>query len=438
MKSRLTLSFCLPLIIAAPLLLPQTSTAADLSAIYQLAVSKDSVIQASRAQYQAAIEALPLARSAMLPQVAIAADIAENEDNDDQSGHFGSDTYGASITQNVFDLAAMRSIKKARANVAQAEASLKEAEQTLMFRTAQAYFNVLTAKEAFSAASSSREAIARQTEQAERRFDVGLSAITDVKEAQAQLDLAVAREVVAENQVALAKEALRVIINQEVPTLDGLKEDAALTAPAPASVEEWIAVARENNPRLEAARKDYALAAADIGIERAARLPTVSLTGGYQNFSTETNTRPSRESGQVKLQLEYPFFTGGRTSALVRQAKSRSTQASFNLETVRRAVVQETRDAYLTVLADISQTNALQKALNSTEVAKDATQAGFDAGTRTAVEVLVSLRDTFNAYADYAAARHQYVISSLQLRLAAGILAQKHIDSISRSLTAAR
>jgi len=141
------------------------------------------------------------------------------------------------------------------------------------------------------------------------------------------------------------------------------------------------------------------------------------------------------ETGQISLQLDYAFYTGGRTSALVRQAKSRTTQASFNLETVRRAVVQETRDAYLTVLSDISQTNALQKALSSTEVAKDATQAGFDAGTRTAVEVLVSLRDTFNAYADYAAARHQYIISSLELRLAAGILAQKHIDSISRSLT---
>ena len=98
-------------------------------------------------------------------------------------------------------------------------------------------------------------------------------------------------------------------------------------------------------------------------------------------------------------------------------------------------MVQETRDAYLTVLSDISQSNALEKALNSTEIAKEATQAGFDAGTRTAVEVLVSLQDTFNAYADYAAARHQYVISSLELRLAAGILAEKHIDSISNSLS---
>ncbi len=438
MKLRLTLSTCMPLIVAVPLLLPHTSTAANLSEIYQLAASKDSVIQASRAQHEAAIEALPLARSAMLPQIALAADLAENEDNDDGGGAYDSNSYGASITQNVFNLAAMRSIKKAKANVAQAQASLLEAEQSLMFRTAQAYFNVLTAREAYSAASSSREAIARQTEQAERRFDVGLSAITDVKEAQAQLDLAVAREVVAENQLALAREALRVIINQDVPVLDGLKEDAALTAPAPASVADWIAVAEKNNPRLAVARRDYELAAADIGIERAGRLPTLAITGGYQNQETGTPSRPDRESGQVKLQLEYPLLTGGRTSALIRQAKSRATQASFNLETVRRAVVQETRDAYLTVLADISQTNALNQALASTEVAKDATQAGFDAGTRTAVEVLVSLRDTFNAHADYSAARHQYVISSLQLRLASGILAQKHIDSISRSLEVGR
>ncbi len=438
MNSRLTLTYCFPLAVAA-LLSSQTARAADLSEIYQMAVSKDSVIQASRAQFEAAVEALPLARSAMLPQIALTADIAENESNDDFDGRFGSDSYGASITQNVFNSAAMRSIKKAKVTVSQAESTLKEAEQDLMFRVAEAYFNVLTAREAYSAASSSREAIASQTEQAESRFDVGLSAITDVKEAQAQLDLAVAREVVAENQLALAREALRVIINQDVPPLDGLKDDAKLTAPEPTSVEEWITVAKANNPRLEVARKDHELAEADISIERAGRLPTVALVGGYQNQSSDqsslTGFQTDNESGQIKLQLDYPLITGGSTSALIRQAKSRATQASFNLETVQRAVVQETRDAYLTVLADISQTNALEKALNSTEVAKDATQAGFDAGTRTAVEVLVSLQETFNAYADYAAARHQYVVSSLELRLAAGILAEKHIDSISRSLT---
>ena len=228
---------------------------------------------------------------------------------------------------------------------------------------------------------------------------------------------------------------MRVIINQEVPRLDGLKDDAELTAPEPASIDEWIAVAIENNPQLDVARKDFDLAKVDVSLERAGRFPTVALTGGYQDLNTDSISTIDNESGQISLQLEYAIFTSGRTSSLIRQAKSQSDQASFNLETVRRAVVQETRDAYLTVLSDISQSNALQKALNSTEVAKDATQAGFDAGTRTAVEVLVSLQDTFNAYADYAAARHQYVISSLELRLAAGILARKHIDSISNSLS---
>ena len=435
MKSRLTLTCCLPLVVATPLLISQTSNAANLSEIYALAEARDSVIQASRAQYEAALEALPLARSGLLPQVAVAADAAVNESNDDNNGSFGSDTIGASVTQPVFNLTASRSFKRAKTTVAQAKATLDDAEQTLLFRTSQAYFNILTAREAYIAAKSSREATASQTEQAERRFDVGLSAITDVKEAQAQLDLAVAREVVAENQLALAKEAMRVIINQEVPRLDGLKDDAELTAPEPASIDEWIAVAIENNPQLDVARKDFDLAKVDVSLERAGRFPTVALTGGYQDLNTDSISTIDNESGQISLQLEYAIFTSGRTSSLIRQAKSQSDQASFNLETVRRAVVQETRDAYLTVLSDISQSNALQKALNSTEVAKDATQAGFDAGTRTAVEVLVSLQDTFNAYADYAAARHQYVISSLELRLAAGILARKHIDSISNSLS---
>lgn len=433
MKLLKTLGLTLTLV--APLLIAPASPAADLAEIYQAAKARDSVIQATKAQYEAAIEALPLARSALRPQVALIADTAINDTKNDGTGSFESDSHGASITQNIYNSAAWQSSKKARLNVAQAQATLEEAEQNLMFRTAQAYFNILTAQEAFRAASSSREAISRQTEQAERRFEVGLTAVTDVKEAQAQLDLAVAREVVAENQVALAREALRVIIGGDVPELNVLKSDAELTNPNPTSVEEWIAIAEQNSPRLQIADLDHELARKDIAIERAGRKPVIALNGAYTNSTTESTTGRDVESGQIKLQLSYPLYTGGRTSALIRQANARAEQASFNRETVRRAVEQETRDAYLSVIADVSQANALQQALSSTEVAREATQAGFDAGTRTAVEVLVSLRDTFNANADYAAARHQYVVRSLQLRLAAGILAEKHIDSVNRSLS---
>lgn len=432
---KLQAPLALLLALAAPLTATNEIFAADLGEIYQLARDRDSVIQATQAQFEAAQQALPIARAGLLPSVTLQGDKALNETNDDTQGRFDSDAYGATITQTIFNRSTSQTVAKARLSVAQAEASLREAEQSLIFRTAQAYFNVLTAEEAFRAASSSRDAISRQTEQAEKRFEVGLTAITDVKEAQAQLDLAVAREVVAENQVALAKQALRVIIGQEVPDLDPLSQTAKLTAPVPQSLDQWLALAEANSPRLKIANFDYEIARADIKIERGARLPTLALNGRYTNSTTEaTSSRPEIESGQLQLQLTYPIITGGRTNALIRQARARSRQAAFNRETVRRAVEQETRDAYLSVLADISQARALKQALSSTEVAKDATQAGFDAGTRTAVEVLVSLRDTFNAYADFAAARHQYVVRSLQLRQAAGILAEKHIAAVNSSL----
>ncbi len=421
----------------APLLFNQHAQAVDLAEIYRIASERDSVIQATQAQYEAAIEALPIARAALLPNIALVADKAVSETQDDGSGSFESDSYGASVTQNIYNPAAYHTMRRAEVTVAQAKETLREATQNLIFRTAQAYFNILTAEEAFRAASSSREAISRQTEQAERRFEVGLSAVTDVKEAQAQLDLAVATEVVAENQLALAKEALRVIIGQDVPELDALKEDATLTRPTPAVITDWIMLAEQNSPRLKIAQFDLELARKDLKIERAGRKPTLALNGQYSNSNTDSPSRPPNvESGQVSLQLSYPLFTGGRTSALLRQARARSEQAAFNQETIRRAVEQETRDAYLSVLADVSQANALEQALSSTEVAREATQAGFDAGTRTAVEVLVSLRDTFNAAADYAAARHQYVVRSLQLRLATGILAEKHLEAVNRSLEA--
>ncbi|OED37420.1 hypothetical protein AB833_23650 [Chromatiales bacterium (ex Bugula neritina AB1)] len=434
MNLRNTLNACG--VLAAVLFLTQRSQAADLAEIYKIASERDSVIQATQAQYDAAIEALPLARSALLPNLSLVADKAINETNNDSSGRQDSDSFGASLTQNIYNPTAYHSVKKAKLNVVQAKATLQEAKQNLMFRTAQAYFNILTAEEAFRAARSSREAISRQTEQAEKRFEVGLSAVTDVKEAQAQLDLAVAREVVAENQLDLAKEALRVIISQEVPELDILKADATLSKPMPAGIDEWIGLAERNSPRLQIARYDYELAQKDVIIERSGRKPTIALNGAYTNTNSESIRTPELESGQIRLQLTYPLYTGGRTSALIRQARARALQASHNHETVRRAVEQETRDAYLSVLADVSQATALRQALSSTEVAREATEAGFNAGTRTAVEVLVSLRDTFNAYADYAAARHQYVVRSLELRLAAGILAEKHIDAVNRSLTA--
>ncbi|MEM7260124.1 MAG: TolC family protein, partial [Pseudomonadota bacterium] len=246
-----------------PLLLSVALTpsvfAADLMDIYQIARENDSVIQATIAQHDAAIEALPLARSALRPSVALNAEKTWNSIANDQRGILEADSYSASVSQNLYAPEAWHSAKKATLNVEQAKATLKEAEQNLMFRVAQAYFNILTAEETLQAASSSREAISRQTEQAEKRFEVGLSAITDVKEAQAQLDLAVSREIVAENQLAVAREALRVIIGLEVPALDPLSGDATLTNPSPASVGEWITMAEQNSPRLRIADLDQAL-----------------------------------------------------------------------------------------------------------------------------------------------------------------------------------
>lgn len=428
MKLRHACPLLLTLALAHPV------SAANLLDIYQLARENDSVVQATVAQHDAAIEALPLARSALRPSIALNAEKSWTNTAGDGEDMQQSDSYGASITQNLYAPAAWHAVKKAELNVEQAETTLKEVEQNLMFRVAQAYFNILTAEETLRAASSSREAISRQTEQAEKRFEVGLSAITDVKEAQAQLDLAIAREIVAENQLAVAREALRVIINQDIPALDPLSNEAVLSVPRPASVKEWVAMAEVNSPRLKIADLDLSLAEKDIVIERAGRKPTLALSGGFNDSSSEIATRQSGEATQIRLQLDYPLYTGGRTSASVRQAKARTTQAKFNRETVRRAVEQETRDAYLSVIADVSQANALRQALESTEVAREATQAGYDAGTRTAVELLVSLRDTFSARAEYAAARHQYVVRSLQLRLATGLLAEKHLEAVNNSL----
>lgn len=403
--------------------------AADLLEVYQLAQQSDASYQAARYQLDAAREILPQARAALLPQVSASANAAINDTNNDGRGMYDSRTLSLSLVQPLYNQASFAGYSQAKLTLAQAEATFATAEQDLLLRVADRYFNVLRTLDNLQFAQSEKEAIARQLDQAERRFEVGLIAITDVKEAQAQYDLAVAREIAAQNSVATAREALYVTTGERVDTLDRLSEEAPLDTPQPADVEAWVEIAEDNNLSLAAARLAVRIAEEQISVNKAGHYPTLNLIGSYNNTESDGNSGDS-ESGSLMLKLDVPLYSGGGTSAAVRQARANALVAGQQAELQRRSTEQTARSAYLSVQSDISSVTALKQALVSTQVAADATQAGFDVGTRTAVEVLAALRNTYSAQANYRSGRYDYLLDRLRLQQAAGTLSLEDLESI--------
>ncbi len=406
-----------------------TANAGDLLEAYRAALQNDPVFQSAEYRQLAATEGRPQARSVLLPQIVLGANIARNDTDSDQGGSFGSDGIDLTLTQTLYRHANYVALSQADLRIEQAEAEYGAARQSLLLRTAERYFAILAASDNLEFAGSEKNAIKRQLEQAERRFEVGLIAITDVKEAQARFDLAVAQEIAADNQLATAHEAMRVLTGAYQKSLLPLDEQSPLKAPSPKKIEAWVDTARENNLSLRVVRLDTEIAKKSVELERAARLPDTSLIGSYSNKHNDGLTGDS-ELSQIRIQVSVPLYTGGLIGSRIREANANFELARLLQDTERRSTEQQTRDTYRNVLAGISRIKALKQALISTQSGAEATKAGFDVGTRTAVEVLTVLRETFRAQADYSAARYDYILDTLRLKQAAGILSLVDIEKV--------
>ena len=411
-----------------------SSNAVDLRMVYERAKAFDAEFQAARFELEAAGKTVPLAKSAFLPQISLGAEAAINDAEDDGQGSFTSSILSLSISQTLFNRSSGKQIDQAKVGVRQAEAQFAAIGQTLILRVATAYFDVLRAQANLQFSQSELEAISRQREQAERRFDVGLVPITDVRAAQAQFDLAVAFEIAADNDLSTAREALLFVsgINPEI--LAPLAEDIPLIAPEPQNVDAWVDIAKEQNLELVIAQLSVQNSDLQIDIERADRYPEVNLRGTASSLASERQFVTEGGSTEVAIQLNLPIYTGGAIKAQVAQAKAQALASKQQLVSQERTTTQQTRDAYRNVLASISRVQALQQALVSTRQSAEATDAGFRAGTRTSVEVLEALRDTFSARSDFVGARYDYLVNTLSLRAAAGTLSEEDLFAINRFL----
>ncbi len=425
--------------------------------IYQRAQANDPSLREAEANYLATLENKPQARSALLPNLSLSAGQTGSFSENSQPLGFGAavfgdgstarnsgDSFSLNVSQTLFDMSSIRSLKQADKVIAQAELNLEAAKQDLLLRVADAYFNVLAADDLLAAEVASREAIARQLEQAQRRFDVGLIAITDVQQAQAAYDNSVAVEIGAQRALASTQEFLREIIGDYVSDLQSPSNDLPLLPPDPPSPEDWVATAMQQNLSLAANRIGTDIAQDDIRVLRAARFPTLDLSGGASTSASNNRTTviqngvsvaaPPRignnESRNWSLNLRMPIFTGGLNSSRIQQAVYRHRAAQEGLERVARQTERQTRDAFLGVTAEISRVRALQQAVESNGTALRATEAGFEVGTQTTVDVLAAENNLRRAQSNYAISRYEYIMNLLRLRQAAGSLSEADVAQV--------
>ena len=436
--------------------------AADLAEIYEMARASDPQLAAAESAMFAAGEGVVQARAALLPRVTGSASISDSNNAGSSlstpirlpdgtltfgravsSGESTSRSYRLDLTQSIYNHSNYTRLRGARAGKSRFEASYDAALDNLIVRVATAYFGALTATTNLNAAQAEETAVKRQLEQAEQRFEVGLSAITDVHEARARYDGARAAAILAQNQLDDAYEALAELTGKPVGDVRPLADDIKLNRPQPDNTEEWVATAQAESPALSIRRFELEQAEQNVETAKAGHLPTLGASYGWTNSaswgSTVANgeTRPGdsdfRDHG-FGVSLNVPIFEGLGTQSRVRQEVHNRDAARDQYEQEQRAVVRSTRNAFRAVAAGISEVEARKQAQISAQSALDATQAGFEVGTRTIVDVLISQQVLFQAQRDYARARHDYLLNSLRLKQAAGTITVADLQAVNALL----
>lgn len=417
--------------------------AVDLKQVFNDALKNDPKYKATLAENNALMEDKSIARSLVLPNLNLNANVTDNDNEITASGlttteKYKSNGYTLSLTQTIYNHDYFTQLSQADDTVAIAKSNIIGAKQELILRVATKYYGVLGAADNLNFAVAEKKSIKQQLRQTKQRFDVGLTAITDVHEAQSRYDQSVASEIDASNQLAINKEKLREITTVLYPTLKGLKEKTPLLNPEPANAESWIKTALDKNITLFTTSKSMSISRQEISRAQAGHYPSLDLVATRNHLdNTDRNTNLNTgsiglisDSTSISLQLKLALYEGGRTSSKSQKAHYAYQQARQLYELQRRQIERETRTSYLTVIADISQVKALKQALASSKVALKATQAGFEVGTRTAVDVLNSQRELFKAQRNYAQSRYEYILETLRLRLAAGTLMESDINNI--------
>ncbi len=404
----------------------------DLLSILLTAEQTDPVYREAQAQARSVAEDVPQARANLFfPTLSFSTGTSHLRQDIETATTFGTggnvsfatENYRISLSQPIYHHDRFIALKQADNRVQRANLEVLAARQDLMVRVTRRYFDVLAARDNLEFAQAEKESLQSQLEQAQQRFDVGLIAITDVQEAQAGYDRALAGEISARNLVENANEALWEVTESYHVDLAPLGEAMPLVVPDPIDIEAWTETALKNNLELNASRIASDEARDEIRRRFAQHFPTLDATGGHGwNSQGGRFGGSSVTQSDIGIELNVPIFEGGRTVSRTRQAEHDHRAALERVEQTRRAVYRQTREAYLGVISQISSVKALRQAVISSETALESTRAGFEVGTRTAVDVVAAERGLSQARRDYARARYDYILETLQLKQAAGSL----------------
>ncbi|OEE39870.1 outer membrane channel protein TolC [Vibrio anguillarum] len=429
----------LPLFISAALGSLSSSVWADtLTEIYNQAKENDPQLLSSAAQRDAAFEAVTSSRGDLLPQINLTAGYNINR-SDIDARESDKLTAGISFSQQLYQRSSWVSLDTAEKNARKADSAYAATQQGLILRVAQAYFEVLRAKDNLAFVRAEKAAVARQLEQTKQRFEVGLSAITDVHDAQAQYDGVLADEVLAKNSLTNSYETLREITGQEHSDLSVLDTNRFSASKTTQPIDALLGEAQQKNLSLLTARIAQDVAKDNISLASSGHLPSLTLDGGYKYGDESNNNSGSKgdyNDFNVGINLAVPLYTGGKTTSQTKQAEFAYVAASQDLEKTYRSVVKDVRAFNNNINASIGALRAYEQSVISAKSALEATEAGFDVGTRTIVDVLDSTRRLYDANKNLSNARYDYVLSVLQLRQAVGTLSEQDILDINAGLKA--
>jgi len=423
--------------------LSHIATADDLMSVYALALQSDPDYQAALAANQAALEVLPQSRAALLPNIGLSGLLSRDRYDPRNSGdtaYATNQTYSVGLRQAIYQRASLLQLEQADSSIAQANAQLAAAQQDLVLRVATRYFLVLGAQDNLEFVQSDKKAIGRTLEQAQKRFEVGLAAITDTLEAQARYDIAVSDEINAEKLLDDAREALRELTGELPVALEILQTEIPLLKPEPADADTWVTAATEQNPLLLASIAASQVAKQEIQVQNSGHYPSLDMTADYSYRDTQFGgfNELERNDSSIGLELTVPLYQGGLITSLTRQARYSYAQALEEQESQLRTTERSARDTYRGVISGISKVEALQQAVVSNEKAVEAAETGFQVGTRAIVDVLDAQRELLRARRDYARSRYDYLLDTLRLKLAAGILSEADLAQINNLLVEVR
>ena len=421
----------------------------DLLTLYREALANDAVLASARALQLATQEQVPQARAALLPTLGASARYDYNlyrSSNSDIGSNVGSSissnysVYGGGLdlVVPVYRPQNWTALDQAKLTVLQSEAQLAQSTQDLALRVANAYFNVLAARDQLIALLASKQATGEQLQQARREFEVGTKTIIDTNEAQARFDQIVAQEQVALGALLVRRSELQVIIAREPDTLAPLRERPNLNPPMPPEINAWVRAAETGSWSVQIARSGYEIATREIERQRDAYKPTVDLVSGYNinkfNGTQSSDLNPRINSGSVGVLLNVPIYTGGLIQSRVREALALQERSNADLESARRNATNAARDAYTGVNFGLTQVTALESAEVSARTQLESTQLGYEVGVRIQLDVLNAQTLLVQTQRDLKRARYDVLLAGLRLKAAAGTLGDEDITAVNALL----